>query len=50
MVNFINVKRANFRYKSLFGSFFYLHVTREKLTKKTFLQKMRAKNVDEIDT
>ncbi len=33
-VNFINVKHANFLYESLFGSFFYLNVTREKLPKR----------------
>ncbi len=30
--------------------FFYLHVTREKAAKKTFVQKRHAQNVDEIDT
>jgi len=47
MVNFINVLRANFFYKSLFGSFFYLHVTRAKLPKrhsyKKFARKMLMK-------
>jgi len=47
MVNFINVLQANFTYESLFGSFFYLHVTREKLLKtcsyKKFTRKMLMK-------
>jgi len=30
-VNFINVKRTNFSYECRFGSFYYIHVTREKL-------------------
>jgi len=50
VVNFINVLHANFTYKSLFGSFFYLHVTREKLLKKCLYEKFAQKNVDEIDT
>jgi len=37
-------------YESIFGSFFYLHVTREKAAKKTFVRKILARNVDEIDT
>ncbi len=32
-VNFINILRANFLYKRHFGSFFYVHITREKLPK-----------------
>ncbi len=47
VVNFINILRVNFKYKSLFSSFFYLHVTREKLPKrrlyKKFAQKMLMK-------
>jgi hypothetical protein len=43
-VNFINVKRARF------VSFFNIHVTRKSCQNVTFVQKMRAKNVDEIDT
>jgi len=31
-VNFINILRPNFLYKRHFGSFFYVNVTREKLT------------------
>jgi len=46
-VNFINILRANFTYENLFGSFFYLHVTREKLPKRhlyeIFLGKMLIK-------
>ncbi len=43
VVNFINVLRANFTYKSLFGSFFYLHVTREKLLKRCHTKNSRIK-------
>ncbi len=43
VVNFINVLRANFMYKSLFGSFFYLHVTREKLLKRRLYKKCGRK-------
>jgi len=32
-VNFINILRTNFSYEYHFGSFFYVHVTREKLLK-----------------
>ncbi len=39
LVNFINVKCTNFSYKSHFGSFFYVHVTR-KAAKTTFVQKL----------
>jgi len=46
-VNFINILRTNFLYERLFGSFFYVHVTREKLPKqhldKKFLIKMLMK-------
>ncbi len=37
-------------YESLFGSFYYIHVTRKKAAKKTFVWKKLANNVDEIDT
>jgi len=51
-VNFINVLLANFTYKSLFGSFFYLHLTREKLLKrhwhKKFAKKMLMKLTPEF--
>jgi len=33
-VNFINILCTNFSYKHHFGSFFYVHVTREKLLKR----------------
>jgi len=49
-VNFINILSTNFLYERHFGSFFYVHVTREKLPKLRFLQKFCAQNVDEIDT
>jgi len=29
-VNFINIQRTNFSHERWFGSFFYVHVTREK--------------------
>jgi len=38
------------RTKVFLSAFFYLHVTREKLQKKTFVQKICESNVDEIDT
>jgi len=43
MVNFINILRANFVCESLFGSFFYLHVTREKLPKRRSYKKFAQK-------
>jgi len=46
-VNFINILHTNFLYKLRIGSFFYLHVTREKLPKqrayKKFVRKMLMK-------
>jgi len=42
-VNFINVLWARFKYESLFGSFFYLHVTREKLLKRHLYEKFALK-------
>ncbi len=49
-VNFINILRTNFSYEHRFGSFFYIHVTRKKVAKTTFVQKICVYNVDEIDT
>ncbi len=43
MVNFINILRANFRYESLFGSIFCLHVTRIKLLKRCLYKKFARK-------
>jgi len=43
LVNFINILSANFVYKSLFGSFFYLYVTREKLPKRHLYKKFAHK-------
>jgi len=47
VIYFINVLLANFTYECLFGSFFSLHVTREKLLKrclhKKFVHKMLMK-------
>ncbi len=46
-VNFINILCMNFLYEHHFGSFFYVHVTREKLPKereyKKFVRKMLMK-------
>ncbi len=46
-VNFINILHTNFLYECHFSSFFYVHVTREKLTKqrsnKKFVGKMLMK-------
>jgi len=41
-VNFINVKRANFSYEHHFGSFYYVHVTREKLPKQRSYKKFAS--------
>ncbi len=41
VVDFINILRANFSYESDLRSFFYLHVTRGKLSKR-LVQKIRA--------
>jgi len=46
IVNFIHVDRTNVR----FGSFYYVHVTRKKAAKMTFVRKTRAFYVDDIDT
>jgi len=45
-VNFINVKRTNFRTNNVF----YVHVTREKQPKRHLVRKICTFNVDEIDT
>jgi len=45
VVNFINVKCANFTYESLFGSFLYLHGTREKLPKRCLYIKSARKTL-----
>jgi len=46
-VDFINILHTNFLYERYFGSFFYIHVTREKLPKwhlyKKFVRKMLMK-------
>ncbi len=49
VVNFINIKRANFSYKHRFGRFYYVHVTRKKAAKMMFVRKIRMYNVDEIE-
>jgi len=38
-VNFIKVKRTNFLYKRHFSSFYYIHITREKLPKQRSFEK-----------
>jgi len=38
-VNFINILRTNFLYQCRFDSFFYVHVTREKMPKQLSYQK-----------
>ncbi len=41
--NFINILRTNFSYQRRFGSFFYKHVTREKLPKQRSYEKSARK-------
>jgi len=48
-VNFINIIRALFSYKSRFGSFFSSYMYVVKAAQMTFVRKARAYNVDEID-
>jgi hypothetical protein len=50
VVNFINILRAKFTYESLFGSFFYLHVTREKLPKRHSYVKFARKLLMKLTT
>jgi len=45
LANFINMYKFFVRM-----SFFYVHVTREKLPKRRFVRKIRTFNVDDIDT
>jgi len=42
-VNFINILRTNFSYERRFGSFSYVHVTREKLPKQCSFEKFVCK-------
>jgi len=42
-VNYINILRSNFLYERLFSSFFYVHVTREKLPKQRSYEKFVCK-------
>jgi hypothetical protein len=46
-INFTNVKRTNFLYERCFGSFEQTFV--QNGFEQTFVRKMRAKKVDEID-
>jgi len=43
VVNFINILCANFLYECCLGSFFYIHVTREKLLKQCWYKKFVRK-------
>jgi len=43
VVNFFNILHTIFLYESLFGSFFFLHVTREKLPKRCSYKKFARK-------
>jgi len=49
-VNFINILRTNFLYKRHFGSFFYVHVTREKLPKQRSYEKFVRKMLMKVTT
>ncbi len=42
-VNFINILRTKLKYEHLFGSFFHIHVTREKLRKQHMYEKFVCK-------
>ena len=42
-VNFINILHTNFSYEYCFSSFFYVHVTREKLPKQRLYEKFARK-------
>jgi len=42
-VNFINILRTNFLFEGRFGSFFYVHVTREKLPNQRSYEKVVRK-------
>jgi hypothetical protein len=43
VVNFINILHTNFLYERYFGSFFYIHVTREKLPERRSYEKFSCK-------
>jgi len=49
-VNFINILRTNFSYKRHFGSFFYVHVTRENLPKQRLHEKFVCKILMKLTT
>jgi len=49
-VNFINILLTNFSYKGHFGSFFYVHVTREKLPKRHSYEKFVRKMLMKLTT
>jgi len=47
-VNFINVLGTNFSYEHCFSSFFYVHVTREKLLKQRSYEKFASKMLTKL--
>jgi hypothetical protein len=49
-VNFINILHAIFLYERRFGSFFYVHVTREKLPKLRSYEKFARKTLMKLTT
>jgi len=49
-VNFINILRTNFLYERRFSSFFYIHVTREKLPKQRLYEKFVCKMLMKLTT
>jgi len=49
-VNFINILHTNFSYKHCFGSFFYVHITREKLLKQRSYEKFVRKMLMKLTT
>jgi len=50
VANFITILCAHFLYKSAIGSFFYLHVTREKLLKRLSYKKGTCKMLIKLTT
>ncbi len=50
VVNFINIKCANFLYKLHFGSSFSIYMYIVKAAETTFVRKICTFNIDEIDT
>ncbi len=48
LVTYINILLGNFTYESLFGSFFYLNITREKLLKRCLYEKFVRKMFEKL--